>query len=40
MYGETDVRPIWQFMNDFGIESSEIKGYWLEKPPVITNMKK
>ena len=40
MYGETDVRPIWKLMNDFGIESSEIKGYWLEKPPVITNHEK
>jgi hypothetical protein len=40
MYGETDVRPIWKLMNEFGVESSEMKGYWLEKPPVITNHEK
>jgi hypothetical protein len=37
MYGNVDPRPVWQMMNEFGIEDSRMLGYWLENAPVTTN---
>ena len=37
MYGKYDVRPIWKLMDDFDIENSAMKGYWLDNSPVKTN---
>lgn len=37
MYGKYDVRPIWKLMDNFDIENSEMKGYWLDNSPVKTN---
>ena len=39
MYGKYDVRPIWKLMDNFDIENSEMKGYWLDNSPVKTNHK-
>ena len=36
MYGDVDPRPVWNLMNDFGIEDSQMLGYWLTQPPVET----
>lgn len=33
-YGDTDPRPVWAMMTDFGIEDSRMLGYWLDPPPV------
>ena len=36
--GETcDPRPVWEIWDNFGIESSEMKGYWEKDCPVRTN---
>ncbi|MGD8496992.1 MAG: DUF6067 family protein [Gemmatimonadales bacterium] len=35
-YGETDPRPVWKMMTDFGIADSRMYGYWLPDPPVGT----
>ncbi len=37
LYGDTDPRPVWEMMNDFGIAGSEMKGYWLGDAPVRTD---
>lgn len=37
MYGDTDPRPVWRMMDDFGIAQSRMLGYWLEDAPVTTN---
>jgi hypothetical protein len=37
IYGEVDPRPVWQMMDDFGIEQSRMLGYWLDSAPVRTN---
>ena len=36
LYGETDPRPVWAMMNDFGIAESRMRGYWLKDAPVRT----
>ena len=36
LYGETDPRPVWAMMNDFGIATSRMRGYWLTNTPVTT----
>jgi hypothetical protein len=36
-YGETDPRPVWAMMNEFGIAESRMLGYWLEDTPVRTD---
>jgi hypothetical protein len=36
LYGEVDPRPVWQMMDDFGIDESRLLGYWLPAPPVET----
>ncbi len=33
-WGETDPRPVWKLMDDFGIADSRMLGYWLRTPPV------
>jgi len=33
-YGDTDPRPVWRMMSDFGIEASSMLGYWLDDAPV------
>jgi hypothetical protein len=35
-YGDTDPRPVWRMMGDFGIADSRMLGYWLEDTPVRT----
>ena len=35
-YGDTDPRPVWAMMNDFGISGSRMMGYWLDDAPVST----
>jgi hypothetical protein len=40
IYGDVDPRPIWRMMNDFGIDSSRMLGYWLDDAPVRTDNKK
>jgi len=35
-YGDTDPRPVWRMMGDFGIADSRMLGYWLENAPVRT----
>ena len=35
-YGDTDPRPVWAMMNDFGIAESRMLGYWLDDAPVRT----
>jgi len=35
-YGDTDPRPVWGMMRDFGIADSRMLGYWLENAPVRT----
>jgi len=35
-YGDTDPRPVWAMMRDFGIADSRMLGYWLEDAPVKT----
>ncbi|HKJ03724.1 MAG TPA: glycoside hydrolase domain-containing protein, partial [Longimicrobiales bacterium] len=35
-YGDTDPRPVWGMMNDFGIADSRMLGYWLDDAPVRT----
>ncbi len=35
-YGDTDPRPVWAMMDDFGIADSRMLGYWLENAPVRT----
>jgi hypothetical protein len=37
MYGNVDPRPVWQMMDEFGIDESRMLGYWLEDPPVTTD---
>ena len=37
MYGNVDPRPVWQMMNNFGIDESRMLGYWLPSAPVRTN---
>ena len=37
MYGDVDPRPVWQMMNEFGIDESRMLGYWLENAPVTTD---
>jgi hypothetical protein len=37
IYGDVDPRPVWQMMNEFGIEESRMLGYWLDNPPVTTS---
>ncbi|MFC1640185.1 glycoside hydrolase domain-containing protein, partial [Gemmatimonadota bacterium] len=37
MYGNVDPRPVWQMMNEFGIDESRMLGYWLENTPVTTD---
>ncbi|MGD8817773.1 MAG: DUF6067 family protein, partial [Acidobacteriota bacterium] len=36
-YGDTDPRPVWAMMNDFGIADSRMVGYWLDDVPVHTD---
>ncbi|MBP6715674.1 MAG: hypothetical protein KA205_02355 [Acidobacteria bacterium] len=36
VYGKTDPRPVWKMMNDFGIATSRMRGYWLQDAPVTT----
>jgi len=36
-YGDTDPRPVWAMMNDFGIAGSRMLGYWLKNSPVLTD---
>ncbi|MEZ5316825.1 MAG: DUF6067 family protein [Vicinamibacterales bacterium] len=36
VYGDTDPRPVWKMMNDFGIADSRMLGYWLDAAPVRT----
>ncbi len=36
-YGESDPRPVWAMMNEFGIAESRMLGYWLEDAPVLTD---
>jgi Glycoside hydrolase 123, N-terminal domain len=36
LYGNTDPRPVWALMNDFGITDSRMLGYWLANTPVRT----
>jgi len=36
-YGDTDPRPVWAMMNDFGIAESEMLGYWVPDPKVTTD---
>ena len=40
MYGDVDPRPVWQMMDDFGIDRSRMLGYWLDSVPVRTNHEK
>lgn len=35
-YGDTDPRPVWRLMGDFGIADSRMLGYWLDDAPVHT----
>jgi hypothetical protein len=35
-YGDTDPRPVWRMMDDFGIGDSRMLGYWLDDAPVRT----
>ncbi|MCP4897762.1 MAG: hypothetical protein GY906_12390, partial [bacterium] len=35
-YGDTDPRPVWAMMTEFGIEDSRMLGYWLDYAPVST----
>ncbi len=35
-YGDSDPRPVWAMMNNFGIAESRMLGYWLEDAPVQT----
>ncbi len=35
-YGDTDPRPVWRMMGDFGIADSRMLGYWLDDAPVRT----
>jgi hypothetical protein len=35
-YGDTDPRPVWAMMKDFGIAGSRMRGYWLADAPVVT----
>ncbi len=35
-YGDTDPRPVWRMMDDFGIADSRMLGYWLDDAPVRT----
>ena len=35
-YGDSDPRPVWAMMNEFGIAESRMLGYWLENTPVRT----
>jgi hypothetical protein len=35
-YGDTDPRPVWAMMRNFGIDDSRMLGYWLEDAPVRT----
>ena len=37
LYGDVDPRPVWQMMNDFGIDESRMLGYWLADAPVTTD---
>ncbi|KPK61972.1 MAG: hypothetical protein AMS21_08450 [Gemmatimonas sp. SG8_38_2] len=37
-YGDTDPRPVWKMMNEFGIAESRMQGYWLENTPVRTDI--
>ncbi len=36
-WGDTDPRPVWKLMDDFGIADSRMLGYWLPTPPVTTD---
>ncbi len=36
LYGQTDPRPVWALMNDFGISASRMRGYWLDDTPART----
>jgi hypothetical protein len=36
-YGDTDPRPVWAMMNEFGIADSRMIGYWLDDVPVHTD---
>lgn len=36
-YGDTDPRPVWAMMNDFGMAESRMLGYWLPDAPVRTD---
>jgi hypothetical protein len=37
LYGDVDPRPVWQMMDEFGIEDSQMLGYWLDNSPVTTD---
>lgn len=37
MYGTVDPRPVWRMMDEFGIEESRMRGYWLDDTPVTTD---
>jgi hypothetical protein len=37
-YGDTDPRPVWRMMSDFGISEARMLGYWLRDPPVTTGV--
>ena len=36
-WGDTDPRPVWKMTTDFGIDESQMKGYWLDDTPVRTD---
>ena len=36
-YGDVDPRPVWGLMDDFGIDESQMKGYWLDDAPIRTD---
>jgi hypothetical protein len=37
IYGDTDPRPVWRMMDEFGITDSRMLGYWLADPPATTD---
>ncbi|MEZ4417753.1 MAG: DUF6067 family protein [Gemmatimonadota bacterium] len=37
LYGDVDPRPVWRMMDDFGIDGSRMRGYWMEDAPVRTD---
>ncbi|NND70578.1 MAG: hypothetical protein HKN43_03270, partial [Rhodothermales bacterium] len=33
-WGDTDPSPVWNLMDDFGIDESKMIGYWIDDTPV------